>query len=295
MNPSLHQLSATFCIAVVVSFAVAADAAGAAEPAKPTLTSLELPRLQSKPRPGALPRLAKAKVSVDDLAPQGAGTLKTAARQNVTYLSLPGGAEWSRPLRGSPNAVTFVSFLAGGSEGTTFQIGGAKIVVKPSTTAGYAQLALGPAGNSTLPLMAGDLVKLETHDGASLAALPIITVRLDPAAKVWDLYIFQRLIAEDLPLGDSAGARTFAVTAGKAGANLLGLVLADENPLHVDANVNGIDDEFEKQKRDGTLLAADAQTDRKLLAAQWKEAQRGLDAKSWPVRRPVSDEVARSR
>ena len=62
------------------------------------------------------------------------------------------------------------------------------------------------------------------------------------------------------------------VRAGKEGAWISGLVLADENPLYDDANNNGIDDRFEVEKRGTALPANAALTDRKLLAQQWKEA-----------------------
>lgn len=131
-----------------------------------------------------------------------------------------------------------------------------------------------------------------TIAGASLAALPVLTVRLDPAAGVWDLYVFQRLVAEDIPLVENKGARQFTLTSGAQGAMVLNLTLSDESPLFVDANHNGIDDAFEKQKRNGSLLAANAPAaERKALAAEWKAAQTVAKPVPWKIRRPVPDEA----
>jgi hypothetical protein len=83
------------------------------------------------------------------------------------------------------------------------------------------------------------------------------------------------------------------VKAGANGAWVCGLVLADENPLFVDANANGIDDAFEKEKRGGTLLAANATTtDRTALAAQWKSSQNAKPPAPLTVLRPLPDTLA---
>lgn len=264
-----------------------------AAPATPSIPSLDLPRFRSTGKADAT-RLAKAKVTVDTLLPQGAAGAKAATKQNVNFLTVEAGKEWARPLRGSPKDTTFVSFLAYASEGTVIDIGGAKITVKPSAKAGYAQLSLGTGSTVTKRAAApfGDLIKLETYDGVPLAALPVFTVRLDPTAGVWDLYVFQRLVAEDLPLSEVKGARQFALTPGAKGAWVLSLVTSDENPLFVDANANGIDDTFEATKRNGTLLVANAPAaDRTQLAQQWKTSQTAANLKAWKIRRPVPDNV----
>jgi len=81
---------------------------------------LELPRFKSSGKPGEVPRLAKAKVTVDELLPQLPAGAKTVTKQNFNYLTLDAGKEWSRPLRGGARDTTFVSFLAYGSVGTVF-------------------------------------------------------------------------------------------------------------------------------------------------------------------------------
>lgn len=262
------------------------------QPAASSQTLLNLPRLKSKGQPGEVAPLARGKVTVDSLAPQGAPGAKVAQRQNVVHLTLESGKPWSRPLRGAATDITFVSFLVNASLGSVIDIGGARLAISPGTRPGYAKLSLGAPGTNLAPGSAfADHVKLETHAGASLAALPLLTVRLDPAAGVWDLYVFQRLVAEDIPLVETRGARQFTLSPGAQGAMVMNLTLSDENPLFVDANNNGIDDAFEKQKRNGALLAARAPAaDRKALANEWKSAQTAAKVAAWKIRRPVPDE-----
>jgi hypothetical protein len=74
------------------------------------------------------------------------------------------------------------------------------------------------------------------------------------------------------------------------------LVVADDNPLFVDANANGIDDSFEKSARNGTLLAATAPAaDRRKLTAEWIAAQHQAKSPAWRIRRPAPDGTAASR
>jgi hypothetical protein len=195
-------------------------------------------------------------------------------------------------LRGSPNDTTFVSFLAYASVGTVVDIGGAQIEVKPSTKAGYAQVGwVGPKAGSPTPTILG-LMKLEKHDGADLVALPVLTLRLDPSAGVWDLFAFQRLVADDVPLSAPKGPREFSLKPGAQGAWVLNLVTSDDNPLFVDANANGIDDAFERaQPSTGNkLLAANATAaQRTQLNQEWKAAQKTADVPAWKIRRPLPD------
>ena len=103
-----------------------------ATPKPPAAPSLELPRYKTTGKADA-PRLAPTKVTVADLAPQGLAGARTATKENLNYLALDAGKAWSRPLRGSPNDTTFVSFLAYASVGTVLDIGGAQLTVNPAT------------------------------------------------------------------------------------------------------------------------------------------------------------------
>ena len=263
--------------------------AKAATPKPPAAPALELPRLKTSGKSDA-PRLAPTKITVADLAPQGLAGARTATKQNFNYLVLDAGKAWSRPLRGSPNDTTFVSFLAYASVGTVLDIGGALIEVKPSTKAGYAQVGwVGPKAGSPTPTILG-LMKLEKHDGADLVALPVLTLRLDPRAGVWDLFSFHRLVADDVPLPAAKSAREFSIKPGAQGAWVLNLVTSDDNPLFLDTNANGIDDAFEKAQPGNKLLAANATAaQRTQLAQTWKTAQKTANVPAWKIRRPVPD------
>ncbi|MSU50106.1 MAG: hypothetical protein EXS37_13650 [Opitutus sp.] len=134
------------------------------------------------------------------------------------------------------------------------------------------------------------------YGGKNLAARPTLTVRLDPGTSTWDLFSGSRLLADNLPMiAARKDQRQFLVRAGGEGAWLTGLVMAAENPLYEDANANGIDDAFERQKR-GTLAAASVTiADRNLLAQEWKDAQRKKAPPALFVKRPLPDAVVVGR
>jgi hypothetical protein len=290
---NFHRTSSRLC--VLAAFSTVTVIGHAAQPAPSSLLNLELPRYQSRGRP-EIPRLNKNKLTIDALSPQAAPGARTARKSNLDYLIIDSHHEWSRPLRGSARDVTFVSFLAYGSDGTVFDIGGAQLQIKTSAKPGYARIDLGiPSSLEGSAPLFGGLVKMERHDSAALAALPVITVRVDPVAGSWDLYVFQRLVAADIPLLDTKGARQFKVTAGKEGASLCALVLSDENPLYVDANANGVDDAFERQKRGAVLGASTTPGERRELVSEWKAAQQEANVMPWRIQRPVPDDVAALR
>lgn len=289
----LPVCAASFAMASALVAQVATTPAGTsktATPPAPAAPALDLPRLKTKGKAGDPPQIAKANVTVDTLSVQGLAGARSVAKQNFNYLALDAGKEWSRPLRGGSRDTAFVSFLAYTSVGTTIEAAGAKLLVKPSTKAGYAQVEweVPASGSPTPPILA--LIKIEKHDGADLVALPVLTLRLDPAAGTWDLFSFQRLVAEDIPLAEVRGARQFSVRPGAQGAWILNLTLSDENPLFVDTNGNGIDDAFEKSQRGGQLLATNAPAaQRTQLAQTWKAAQKAANIQPWRIRRPLPD------
>jgi hypothetical protein len=122
-----------------------------------------------------------------------------------------------------------------------------------------------------------------------LAPLPVLTLRIDPEAGMWDVYSGARLLAHGLPLiAANRADRRIILKAGTDGAWISGVVLADDNPLYDDANENGIDDRFEYQQRGGPLPSG-AIVERGLVADQWRSAQRGGGAPILVFRRPLPD------
>ncbi len=291
--PRIVSLAAPLVLAAVV-VAQSLSSAGSATPAAagqkasgPTAqATLDLPRLTTRGKAGEPRPVSRSKVTVDALSPQGATGARVMTKQDLVFLGIEAGQEWSRPLRGSAKDTIFVSFLAYGSIGTVIDIGGARLVVEPGNKPGYALIRVGSAAASTGAF--SELIKVEQHDSAPLAALPVLTVRLDPVANVWDLFVFQRLVADGIPLNELKGARQFSLQAGAQGAWILNLTTAAENPLFVDANSNGIEDGFERTQRKGSLLAADAPAmERRALIAEWRLNSLSHRVAPWKIRRPV--------
>lgn len=274
-------------ISTVLVFLLAPLSALAANAPQAAASAFELPRLKSHRGPGK--SMPKARATVDDLSPRGKAGAAKGRKQDLDYLAIDGGRHWSAPLHGAPGDVTFVSFFVYASAGTVIDAAGAKLMIRPGEKPGVAQLWVGTPGRDNPHWREfGGPVPFEKHNGKLLAPLPVLTVRLDPAAKEWDLFVANRLVAAGLHLPEmpADAPKQFNVSAGANGAWVCGLVSAEENPLYEDSNANGIDDEFERQKRAGNLLAANASAaDRTSLATQWQQDQRTRNVRPWAVQR----------
>lgn len=278
---------------VLVGLGSAAVALAAAPVERRAAPAFELPRLKARGAPDDPRAMARERATVHELAPNDKATAHARADGKVEYLALDPNTSWASPLRGAAKDTTFVSFFVYASEGTSIELAGAKLIVRAGGKPGYAQLQIGrPSPKGVLWRNFGGPVKLETHDGAALAALPVLTARLDPTAGVWDLYVGSRLGAADLPLPDlpKGASRRFAVHAGGQGAFVCGLVSSDDNPLYEDENRNGIDDVFERRHNRGKLLTAPGLA-RANLAKQWQEDQQGGQLQAWAVQRPRPDNL----
>ena len=252
---------------------------------------LGLLRLQDSAKPGEAAKLATAKFAVDALPANGLAGVSKALKDKLDILMLDAGKEWSRPLRGSGRDVTFASFQVYGSQTTIIEIGGARLGLTGSQLQGGLQLMYDDSASGS-PQWKSFNVHIPTakYGGKNFAALHPITVALDPAAGVWHLYSGSRLLADHLPLiAAKRDSRQFTVKAGTEGAWVCGLVLADENPLYEDANFNGIDDAFERQKLGVVLPAGAAIPTRQQLAQEWKAAQRAKAPPALFVQRPMPD------
>ena len=255
---------------------------------------LGLLRLQDSAKPGEAAKLTAAKFAVDALPANGVAGVSKPQKDNLDTVVLEAGKEWSRPLRGSGREVTFASFQVYGSQTTIIEIGGARLGLTAGPIPGSLQLMFDHSTDGTLGWKSLNYhVSTGKYGGKSLAALPTLTVALDPAAGFWHLYSGSRLLADHLPLiAAKRDNRQFTVKAGTEGAWVCGLVLADENPLYEDANVNSIDDAFERQKLGVLLPAGAAIPTRQQLAQDWKAAQRAKAPPALFVQRPMPDRVA---
>jgi len=252
---------------------------------------LGLLRLQDTTKPGEAAKLVPATCAVDALAVSGFAGVFKSLQDNLDTLVLDAGKEWSRPLRGAGREVTFASFQVYGSQTTIVEIGGARLGLTAGPIPGSLQLMFDHSTAGTLAWKPLNVhVSTGKYGGKSLVALPTLTVALDSAAGFWHLYSGSRLLADHLPLiAAKRDHRQFMVKAGTEGAWVCGLVLSDENPLYEDANVNGIDDAFERQTLGVLLPAGAAIPTRQQLARDWKAAQRAKAPPALFVNRPIPD------
>jgi hypothetical protein len=150
-----------------------------------TPPALGLLRLKSTAKANDAAPLAADKFAVDDLSATGATGAAKGKKNNVDYLALDAGKEWSRPLRGNGKDVTFVSFQVYASQTTIIDIAGARLGFTASPVSGSLQVMF---DDSSSPSGAPQWKSVNYHvatgkyDGKNFAALPTMTVRLDPAA-----------------------------------------------------------------------------------------------------------------
>ena len=262
-----------------------------------TSAALGLPRLQESAKPGQASVLAPGKYAVDDLSTGAAIGVTKTKKDDVDLLTVDGAKEWSRPLRGSPRDVSFVSFQLHASGSTVVDIGGARLGLTLSPASGSLQLMYDDSATGALQWKPLNVhVGTGKYGGRMLAPLPTLTVRLDPGTGTWDLFSGSRLLADNLPMiVANKDRRQFLVRAGGEGAWLSGLVMADENPLYEDANANGIDDAFERQKRGALAAVSTSASERTALAQEWKESQRQKAPPALFVTRPQPDAVVAGR
>ena len=257
-----------------------------------TRAALNLPRIKVSGKSDDN-SVARGRATVHELAPNGRTTARRGNDQKIDYLAIEGGTAWSSPIRGATRDTTFVSFFLLAAAGTSIDVAGAKLLVRAGTAPDTVQLQLGRPGKSGMQWRNfGGPIRLERYGGAQLAALPVLTARLDGSAGIWDLFVGSRLGAADLPLRaiPADAAREFRVHAGAQGVRLCGLISSDDNPLFADENRNGIEDGFERQKAGGKLLNLSGQV-RSMLAheAQQDQQARKVATQAWTVRRPRPD------
>ena len=276
-------------VPIALAFAASLHAQSSATP--PVLGLL---RLKSSTKANEAAPLAVTKFTVDNLAANAAAGAAKIKKDDLEVLALDAGKEWSRNLRGSPRDVTFVSFQLHASAGTIVDIAGARLGITASAVDRSLQLMFDDSTLGTLQWKSFNLhLGSGRYEGKTMAALTTLTVRLDPGTGTWDLYSGSRLLADHMPLIVAKNPdRRFVLRAGNEGAWLTGLVFADENPLYEDANANGIDDAFERQAR-GALLPANTPIElQRLLAQEWKAAQRKKAPPALFVKRPQPDRPA---
>jgi len=261
--------------------------------------SLGLDRLEGRTKKGGTPPLNVQEFEIDPLnVPTGVKSLARGQQKNTTFLAMEPRSEWSRPLRGDPRDIKFVSLNIHASATTVVQVGGAWLCVLPSErNASHVAVVAGMPDDLGNMKWRRPLVEtsLEVFGGRQMGALPILTIRLDPDAGTWDIYSGGHMIAIGLPLVSQGKgkppAHELVVRAGSDGAWLNAVALADANPLFADANLNGIDDAYELAKNGALLPTRAPASQRTALASQWLKD--GFKPGIVPVfaRRPVPDRL----
>lgn len=290
--------SKIFVVALGLSFvSLAGLGAQSVATAPRVATPLGLLRLQAAAKSGEAAKLVPLRFAVDALPVNGLAGVSKSQKDNLDTLVLDAGKEWSRSVRGSGREVTFVSFQVYGSQTTIIEVGGARLGLTGGPIAGSLQLMFDDSAGGTLQWKSLNVhVATGKYGGKVFAALPTLTVRLDPTAGVWDVFSGSRLLADNLPLiAARRDNRQFTVKARTQGSWVIGLVLADENPLYEDANANGVDDVFERQRL-GVLLPLNATVPaRQQLAKDWKAAQRAKAPPALFVQRPMPDRAVAAK
>lgn len=262
-------------------------------PAKAT-PPLGLPRIASDASAPSAASISASKISVDTLLPQGGAALVKDVKSGIDYVAIEPGREWVRPLRGNARDVSFISFHVYASQTTIIEIGGIRLGATMGPVVGGLQLMYDDNSGTAPEWKSLNLYfQTDKYKGKDLAALPVITIRMDPSAGVWDLFAGSWLMADNLPLPRVSSASQFRLRAGSGGAWIMGLVQSDENPLFVDTNANGVDDTFESRQPSGLLPAATSISARKSLVQSWKSSQRAAPPVPIVTRRPASDNSGR--
>jgi len=215
------------------------------------------------------------------------GTIKSRkGPHDVLYITSE--FKFTRPIRNKPNERGFISFSALVSMDTVIEVAGAKIGVRPNPNGNGGATIVTSSGDSSWA-STGMYLPVRKYDGSRLATLPVLTVRLNLEESEFDVYASSRLLVEGAPLRSRPNERKFQITAGPEGAMLLGLVQSDINPLYVDENVNGVDDDFEMASL-GKLLDSNAsKSDRRDLIKEWRKTERLAPPPALFVSRPQPD------
>jgi hypothetical protein len=211
---------------------------------------------------------------------------KQKERGGSAYLEIEPGAEWAQGLRNQRAGANYVSFTLNASIGSQIDIAGASLVIEQSQRdTSYAAIRATGTDKSIdheMPWM--------LFGGARMAALDIVTVKLDRKAGTWAMWFRDTLVAEDMPLAaQQNGPSQIHVTAGKGGAWVCALVCSDENPLFEDANDNAVPDEFEQEIL-GKLLEKNADgVTRANLRLVWQDRRRTRPPSEFVLTTPLPD------
>jgi hypothetical protein len=267
-------------------------------PASPSRAALEktatlgLPRLQPQTKPDGAAAVSRTEYNVFALAaPQENARIRDRAAHQI--LEIDREQEWTVPLKASGQRTYYISLLVYASEATVIAVDGAWIgVAKGDASSAYQVMVGEPTATGLTWRPTGQHVHISTFGGARMAALPVLTARIDSSTGAWDLYAGDRIIAESVALAQTSSTDTnpkrLSVRAGKGTTWVCGIVQSNQNPLFEDVNDNGIDDSFEKHKKGG-LLSDVTREQRSFAIKEWRESSRSERKAAWILNKPRPD------
>jgi hypothetical protein len=272
----------------VISFLFAATSVAFSQSDSSEKAPLGLSRLETNSGVPSKGNPQASRFETDELVATGVpgATKSRKGKQDVVVLA--GEATYARPLRAKKGEYGFVSFAALGSLGSVIEIAGAKVgISESSAVSGYASIMVKGSNSDWQSTQLS--VPFNSYEGNRFATMPVITVRLDPEAGEFDVYASSRLLVEGIPLEFRPNDRKFSITAGSGGAWLMGLVQSDINPLYVDENENGVDDDFELASNGELQSRGASKQQRKDLIRSWQKTERFAPPPALFVSRPRPD------
>ncbi len=129
----------------------------------------------------------------------------------------------------------------------TVEVEGAVIGFRYDETAQASELLVATGSDRTrgFEWYSSGAYLAHNEDGSVAGHLPVM-LRVDRAAGVWDLYLYNRMRLADLPLLEGQGKFRLK-TVGKGDTSIASLRIGDDNPLFEDEDLDGIEDSFSKR------------------------------------------------
>ncbi len=204
---------------------------------------------------------------------------------------IPKGADWTHPLRRKSGTELYVTIVLTASLNTRFDIGPWGFRLAESGNSFEVALQYLPAGESVWK-DTGIVSALDDFAGSRLAALPVLTLRFAEDVKGVELFANMTPLSTLDPgtstEGKAVSSKSIRISGGAHGAWLSSIVQADTNPLYVDDNANGIDDDFEAAY---SRSANKTSSSRDSVRSAWKGYQFSVGSQSLIVDRPTPASV----
>jgi len=159
----------------------------------------------------------------------------------VRVLKIAPKLGWERPLL-SNESTLFISFQLYASLGTLVQVGGQSFLFDSGPLSNSGTIYYKGKGGAGW-VSTGIHIPLEQYSEERLAALPIVTIRHDPAREQWDSFFGTRRILGNMPIASKDRSNwKIDFQGGADGILITGLVQSRENPFFEDREARGVPD-----------------------------------------------------